>query len=104
MAVTAYLEAATVLRDEKAREFALLTLNRLLDDAWGGAATLKHVIAYPDGLRPRENAPGTLDDYAFTVNACIDAWLASGGRLANGEMKFYNAAIKLADAMTRAIS
>jgi hypothetical protein len=93
MAVTAYLESASVLRDEKAREFALLTLNRLLDEAWGGAATLKHVIAYPDGLRPREIAPGTLDDYAFTVNACIDAWLASG------EMKFYNAAIKLADAM-----
>jgi len=93
MAVTAYLEAATVLRDEKAREFALLTLNRLLDEAWGGTATLKHVIAYPDGLRPREGAPGTLDDYAFTVNACVDAWLASG------EMKFYNAAIKLADAM-----
>jgi len=93
MAVTAYLEAASVLRDEKAREFALLTLNRLLDEAWGGAATLKHVIAYPDGLRPRESAPGTLDDYAFTVNACIDALLASG------EMRFYNAAIKLADAM-----
>ena len=36
MAVTAYLEAARVLRDEKAREFALLTLNRLLDEAWGG--------------------------------------------------------------------
>ncbi len=93
MAVTAYLEAATVLRDDKAREFALLTLNRLLGEAWGGTATLKHVIAYPDGLRPRESAPGTLDDYAFTVNACVDAWLASG------EMKFYNAAIKLADAM-----
>jgi uncharacterized protein len=93
MAVTAYLGAATVLRDEKAREFALLTLNRLLDEAWGGTAMLKHVIAYPDGLRPRESAPATLDDYAFTVNACVDGWLASG------EMKFYNAAIKLADAM-----
>src|SRR3984957_9766010 len=93
MAVTAYLEAASVLRDDMAREFALLTLNRLLDEAWGGTAALKHVIAYPDGLRPRESAPGTLDDYAFTVNACIDGWLASG------EMRFYNAAIKLADAM-----
>ena len=51
MAVTAYLEAARVLRDDKAREFALLTLNRLLDEAWAGAATLKHVIAYPDGPR-----------------------------------------------------
>ena len=93
MAVTAYLEAARVLRDEKAREFALLTLNRLLDEAWGGKTTLRHVIAYPDGLSPRESAPGTLDDYAFTVNACIDGWLASG------EMKFYRAAEKLADAM-----
>jgi uncharacterized protein len=93
MAVTAYLEAARVLRDDKARDFALLTLNRLLDEAWAGTATLKHVIAYPDGLRPRDTAPATLDDYAFTVNACIDAWLASG------EMKFYRAAIKLADAM-----
>jgi uncharacterized protein len=93
MAVTAYLEAARVLRDDKARDFALLTLNRLLDEAWAGSATLKHVIAYPDGLRPRDNAPATLDDYAFTVNACIDAWLASG------DMKFYRAAIKLADAM-----
>ncbi len=93
MAVTAYLEAARVLRDDKAREFALLTLNRLLDEAWGGTTSLKHVIAYPDGLRPQESAPGTLDDYAFTVNACIDGWLASG------EMRFYHAAIKLADAM-----
>jgi hypothetical protein len=93
MAVTAYLEAARVLRDEKAREFALVTLNRLLDEAWGGKTMLRHVIAYPDGLSPRESAPGTLDDYGFTVNACIDGWLASG------EMKFYYAAIKLADAM-----
>jgi uncharacterized protein YyaL (SSP411 family) len=93
MAVTAYLEAARVLRDEKAREFALLTLNRLLDEAWSGKTMLRHVIAYPDGLSSRESVPGTLDDYAFTVNACIDGWLGSG------EMKFYRAAIKLADAM-----
>jgi uncharacterized protein YyaL (SSP411 family) len=93
MAVTAYIEAASVLRIDKAREFALLTLNRLLDEAWGGRTTLRHVIDYPDGLSPRESAPGTLDDYAFTVNACIDGWLASG------EMMFYGAAIKLADAM-----
>ena len=51
------------------------------------------MISYPDGLSPRESVPGTLDDYAFTVNACIDGWLTSG------KMKFYRAAIKLADAM-----
>jgi uncharacterized protein YyaL (SSP411 family) len=67
-------------------------------EAWDGAAELRHVIAYPaDGstaaTAPPENVPGTLDDYAFTVHALVDGWLASG------EMKFYHAAIKLADAM-----
>ena len=93
MAVTAYLETARVLRLGSAREFALRTLDRLLDEAWDGDSTLNHVIAYPDGAAARENAPGTLDDYAFTVHACIDAWLASGS------MNFYRAALKLADAM-----
>ena len=56
-----------------------------------------HVIAYAmpfagkEGLRRR--LPGTLDDYAFTVHACADAWFATG------KMKFYRAAITLADAM-----
>jgi hypothetical protein len=93
MAVTAYLETARVLRMDSAREFALLTLNRLLEEAWDGAETLQRVIAYPDGMAPAEKAPGTLDDYAFTVHACIDAWFASG------KMNFYRAAVKLADAM-----
>jgi uncharacterized protein len=93
MAVTAYLEAARVLRVDPPREFALRTLDRLLKDAWDGDSTLKHVMAYPDGAAPHEQAPGTLDDYAFTVHACIDAWQASG------EMKYYEAAVKLADAM-----
>jgi len=95
MAVTAYLETARVLRMDSAREFALKTLNRLLNEAWDGAATLHHVIAYPDdsGVAPAEKAPGTLDDYAFTVHACIDAWFASGN------MNFYRAAVMVADAM-----
>jgi uncharacterized protein YyaL (SSP411 family) len=96
MAVSAYLETARVLRMDSAREFALLTLNRLLNEAWDGAATLHHVIAYPDdssGGTPAEKAPGTLEDYAFTVHACVDAWLASGN------MNFYRAATRIADAM-----
>ena len=98
MAVTAYLETARVLRMDSAQEFALRTLNRLLDEAWEGGQTLSHVIAYgdvlsPGGGTPADKVPGTLDDYAFTVHACIDAWFASG------EMNFYRAAIKLADAM-----
>ncbi len=93
MAVTAYLEAARVLRLEDARNFALLTINRLLAQAWDGDATLDHVIAYPTEAARVERVPGTLDDYAFTVHACIDAWFACG------EMKYYHAALKLADAI-----
>jgi len=93
MAVTAYLEAARVLRIDAARDFALRTLTRLLAEAWDGDESLHHVIAYPDGVAQADRVPGTLDDYAFTVHACIDAWFAGG------EMRFYHAAVKLADAM-----
>ena len=97
MGVTAYLETARVLRMDSARDFALLTLRRLLADAWSGEDHLYHVIGYParkgeTGAQP-ERIPGTLDDYAFTVHACIDGWLASG------RMEFCHAATKLADAM-----
>ena len=93
MAVTAYLEAARVLRLQDARDFALRTLDRLLNEAYDGISTLRHVIAYPERSAPSEIAPGNLDDYAFTVNACIDAWISSG------DMRYYRAAVSLADAM-----
>ena len=102
MAVTAFLEAARVLGLNSAREFALLTLDRLLREAWGGGQSLCHVIAYGDaeageGKRTVKIA-GTLDDYAFTVHACIDGWFSSG------EMRYYHAAVKLADAMIAGFS
>ncbi len=55
MAVTAYLEAARVLRAESPRAFALQTLNRILAEAWNGAESLQHVIAYgeSDSETPR---------------------------------------------------
>jgi hypothetical protein len=93
MAITAYLETARVLRLDSARDFALLTLTRLLHDAWDGNDILYHVIGYPGGTTPQQRIAGTLDDYAFAVHACIDAWLAAG------EIRFYRAAVKLADAM-----
>jgi uncharacterized protein YyaL (SSP411 family) len=93
MAVTAYLETARVLRMDSARDFALRTLTRLLDEAWDGDATLHHVISYGGDGSAAEKVPGTLDDYAFTVHACIDAWLASG------KMNYYQVGMKLADAM-----
>jgi hypothetical protein len=102
MAVTACLETARVLSRDSTREFALLSLDRLLGNsengrAWDGAQSLSHVIVYgerlEDGAEPQEKAPGTLDDYAFTVHACVDAWFSTS------EMNYYHAAVKLADAM-----
>ena len=93
MAATAYFEAARMLGIDACREFAIRSVDRLLAEAWDGAATLRHVIAYPEGDAPATPAPGTLDDYAFTIHACIDAWLAGA------ENKYYDAAVKLADAM-----
>jgi uncharacterized protein YyaL (SSP411 family) len=96
MAVTAYLEAARVLRLDAAREFALKTLDRILVQAWNGAAgldcDLAHVIAYPDN-KGHQRIPGTLDDYAFTVHACIDAWLSTG------KIAYYRSAASLAESM-----
>jgi uncharacterized protein YyaL (SSP411 family) len=95
MAVTAYLETGRVLRNEGAHSFALLTLRRLLAEAWSDEDMLFHVIAYPEQGRGTNRVPGTLDDYAFTLTACIDAWFSSA------RMEFYTAAVKLADAMIR---
>jgi uncharacterized protein YyaL (SSP411 family) len=96
MAVSAYCEAARVLHLDSARGFALKTLDRLLREGWDDVTGLAHVIAYGDssgeGTQP-EKVAGTLDDYAFTVHACIDTWLTSG------EMSYYRAAVKLADSM-----
>jgi len=96
MAVTAYLEAARVLRLDQARAFALKSLDRILVQAWNGAAgldcELAHVIAYSDNKGHRR-IPGTLDDYAFTVHACIDAWLSTG------KIAYYRSAISLAESM-----
>lgn len=92
MAVRAYLEAARVLREKPAQAFALQTLDRILAEAWDGQRALRHVMAYPDGSAPMAIEPGTLDDYAFTIHACVDAWMASGA------MRYYRAALQLADA------
>ncbi|HEV2274523.1 MAG TPA: thioredoxin domain-containing protein [Acidobacteriaceae bacterium] len=82
MAVSAYLEAAQVLRLPQAREFALRTLDRILAAGWDPAKGLAHVIAYSGNAAPenggRRWVAGLLDDYAFLVHACLDGWLATG--------------------------
>jgi len=95
MGVTAYLEAARVLRGEEPRKFALLTLDRIIAEAWDGESALRHVVAYGGEAEEgtADDVPGTLDDYAMTVHACIDGWIAIG------QMRYYQAAVKIADAM-----
>jgi hypothetical protein len=104
MCVSAYLEAAKVLGLDDARRFALRSLDRLLSEGWtaegnataagGGArATLKHVIAYSDPKADRREIAGVLDDYAFTVIACLDAYEATA------DLSYFRFARSIADAM-----
>src|SRR5580658_11003673 len=94
MCVSAYLEAAKVLDLAQARQFALRSLDRLLAEGWnaqststskstataageGARSTLRHVIAYSDPNSERRDIAGVLDDYAFAVIACLDAYEAT---------------------------
>ena len=79
MCVSAYLEAAKVLDLTEARRFALRSLDRLLSEGWNGERGMKHVIAYSDPKAEQRQVavPGVLDDYAFAVIACLDAYEAT---------------------------
>lgn len=92
LAVSAYLDAAQVLSLSEPKNFALLTLDRLLRQGWNPATGLAHVIAYPD-CAPTVRIPGVLDDYAFLVHACLDAWTATG------DLRYYSAASEIAEEM-----
>src|SRR5271170_6504645 len=93
MCVSAYLEAAKVLDLPDTRRFALRSLDRLLSEGWNAERGMKHVIAYSDpSAEPREIAGG-LDDYAFTVIACLDAYEATS------DISYFRFAKLIADAM-----
>jgi uncharacterized protein YyaL (SSP411 family) len=106
LCVSAYLEAAKVLDLDEVGRFALRSLDRVLAEAWhhGGssagespAATqglLLHVIAYSDPKAEHREIPGMLDDYAFTVLACLDAYEASA------DFSYFKFARQIADVMT----
>ena len=116
MCVSAYLEAAKVLDLGEARHFALRSLDRLLAEGWkggststaageGARSTLRHVIAYSeafsDARAERHEAagvghgavPGGLDDYAFAVIACLDAYEATA------DLSYFRFARAIGDAM-----
>jgi uncharacterized protein YyaL (SSP411 family) len=77
LCVSAYLEAAKVLKLDGARHFALRSLDRVLAEAWQAEQGLQHVVAYSDPAAERRLVPGLLDDYAFTAVACLDAYAAT---------------------------
>ena len=92
LAVSAYLQAAQVLRLPQVKAFALLTLDRVLGEGWHAERGLAHVISYTAGVEPKWVA-GMLDDYAFLIHACLDGWLATGSA------RYYHAALELAERM-----
>ncbi len=102
LAVSAYLQAARILKLPEARRFALRSLDRLLSHTWkrpadGASATaggsLLHVVAYSDPNAEHRDVAGLLEDYAFTAIACLDAYEASS------DLSYFKFAQAIADAM-----
>ncbi len=94
MAISAYFEAARILSLPEARRFALLSLDRILAQAWHGEGGLDHVVAYAE---PSTGAavPGMLDDYVFMLQACLDAWEATA------ELRYYASAVEIGEQLVR---
>jgi len=93
MCVSAYLGAARVLEIPDALHFALRSLDRLLAEGWNNERGLKHVIVYSDLKAEHRDTPGVLDDYAFTVIACLDAYEATTA------LSYFRFARSITDAM-----
>jgi len=77
MCVSAYLQAAAALQIDAARHFALRSLDRILSEAWNNQSGMQHVIEYSDPHSQKRSINGMLEDYAFTANACLDAYEAT---------------------------
>ncbi len=93
LCISAYLKAARVLKLEEARRFALRSLDRILAQAWSETSGLQRVIAYADPHAGKRTVPGVLEDYAFTVIACLDAYEATA------DLSYFHFAEKIAAAM-----
>ncbi len=93
MCISAYLDAARLLEIPDALHFALRSLDRLLSEGWNAERGLKHVIAYSDPKAEHRDTAGVLDDYAFTVIACLDAYEATS------DLSYYRFSRSIADAM-----
>jgi uncharacterized protein YyaL (SSP411 family) len=98
LCVSAYLEAAKGLGLDSARRFALRSLDRILAEGWNANSGLLHVIAYSDPAAEKRAVAGVLDDYAFSVIACLDAYEAVA------DMTYFNFAKQIADRMVALFS
>jgi uncharacterized protein YyaL (SSP411 family) len=93
LCISAYLEASKVLELDAAEHFALRSLDRVLAEGWSPQSGLKHVIAYSDKAAQHRDVGGLLDDYAFTIIACIDAYEATS------DLSYYKFADRIAAKM-----
>jgi uncharacterized protein len=93
LCISAYLKTARVLRLDHARRFALRSLDRILSHGWDAKSGLQRVLAYSDPQAAKRRVPGVLDDYAFTVIACLDSYEASA------DLSYFHFAEKIAGAM-----
>jgi uncharacterized protein YyaL (SSP411 family) len=93
LCVAAYLAAARILRLDDAQHYALRSLDRILAEAWSHERGLAHVIAYSDPRAEKRHVAGLLDDYAYTVIACLDAYEATA------DLSYFSFAKKIGDRM-----
>jgi uncharacterized protein YyaL (SSP411 family) len=119
LCVSAYLEAAKVLKVDDARRFALRSLDRVIAQAWKGhlappaeagracpelaegsarstqasQESLLHVVSYSDPQAEHREVAGLLEDYAFTALACLDAYEATA------DVSYFKFAQAVADTM-----
>jgi len=93
LCISAYLAAAKALGLDSARQFALRSLDRILGGGWYSDGRLLHVLAYSDpDAKPRQ-IDGVLEDYAFTVMACLDAYEATA------DLSYFTFARRIAETM-----
>ncbi|HVL48556.1 MAG TPA: thioredoxin domain-containing protein [Candidatus Thermoplasmatota archaeon] len=94
MAVSAFLALAGATGEARYRDFARLTLDRFLDEAWSRERGFAHGLA--DDGTPLSG--GLLDDQAQMLPALLDAHDHTGNR------RYLDAAVAVADLLERAFA
>jgi hypothetical protein len=93
MMASAYLLAGRVLELPEVLRFGLKSLDRILAETWhADSKRLDHVLQY-SGTPQKRSLAGHLDDYAFTVISCLDAYECTG------DMSYFRFAHAMGDAL-----